>query len=243
MARIKIEDIRAELEQDKWKVISEEYINLDTEMVFECPEGHRIYAPWKKIRQKRECPICQQNNYKIKDLKIIPKTNNQKRILALDQATKITGWAIFDGKELIKYGKFEVSGDEIERDHKIREWLISIINTWKPDFIGFEGIQLQEKSEERKMGVTVFETLARLQGILMITAYELDVSFKVCPTNTWRSHCGVKGKTRSDKKRSMQLLAKQWYDVTLVDDEADAIGIGKYMSETIGREVKMENWE
>lgn len=49
--------------------------------------------------------------------------------------------------------------------------------------------------------------------------------------------------TRSDKKRSMQLLAKQWYDVTLVDDEADAIGIGKYMSETVGREVKMENWE
>lgn len=243
MARIKIEDIRAELMQDNWKVISEEYVNLDTEMIFECSEGHRIYAPWKKIRQKRECPICQQNNYKIKDLKIIPKTNNQKRILALDQATKITGWAIFDGKELIKYGKFEVSGDEIERDHKIREWLISIINTWKPDFIGFEGIQLQEKSEERKMGVTVFETLARLQGILMITAYELGVSFKVCPTNTWRSHCGVKGKTRSDKKRSMQLLAKQWYDVTLVDDEADAIGIGRYISETVGREVKMENWE
>lgn len=45
------------------------------------------------------------------------------------------------------------------------------------------------------MGVTVFETLARLQGILMITAYELGVSFKVCPTNTWRSHCGVKGRS------------------------------------------------
>ena len=243
MARIKIEDIRAELIQDNWKVISEEYVNLDTEMIFECSEGHKVYAPWKKIRQKRECPICQQNSYKVKDLKIVPKTKGQKRILALDQATKITGWAIFDGKELIKYGKFEVDGEEIERDHKIREWLISMINSWKPDIIGIEGIQLQEKSEERKMGVTVFETLARLQGILMITAYELDVLFRICPTNTWRSHCGVKGKTRSDKKRSMQLLAKQWYDITLVDDEADAIGIGKYVSDTAGREVRMMNWE
>mgnify|MGYP002514161332 FL=1 len=61
MARIKIEDIRAELEKDNWKVVSEEYVNLETEMIFECAEGHRVYAPWKKIRQKRVCPICQQN--------------------------------------------------------------------------------------------------------------------------------------------------------------------------------------
>ena len=53
MARIRIEDIRAELESDGWKAISNEYVNLDTEMIFECDEGHKIYAPWKKIRQKR----------------------------------------------------------------------------------------------------------------------------------------------------------------------------------------------
>lgn len=50
MARIKIEDIRAELVKENWKVISEEYTNLETEMIFECSEGHKVYAPWKKIR-------------------------------------------------------------------------------------------------------------------------------------------------------------------------------------------------
>ena len=35
MARINLEDIRAELNKDGWKVISEEYVNLDTEMIFE----------------------------------------------------------------------------------------------------------------------------------------------------------------------------------------------------------------
>lgn len=244
MARIKIEDIRAELMQDNWKVISEEYVNLDTEMVFECSEGHKVYAPWKKIRQKRECPVCSANEFKNQDTKIIPKKKDKKRILALDQATRITGWAIFDGIQLIKYGKFETSfDDEMARDHEIKNWFISMINNWKPDVIGFEGIQLQEKSEERKMGVTVFETLARLQGILMETAYSFNIPYRICPTPTWRGHCGVKGKTRSDKKRSMQLLAKQWYDITLVDDEADAIGIGKYVSDTAGREVRMMNWE
>ena len=182
--------------QDNWKVISEEYVNLDTEMVFECSEGHRVYAPWKKIRQKRECPVCSANEFKNQDTKIVPKKKDKKRILALDQATRITGWAIFDGTQLIKYGKFETTADdEIARDHEIKNWFISMINNWKPDVIGIEGIQLQEKSEERKMGVTVFETLARLQGILMETAYSFNIPYRICPTPTWRGHCGVKGRS------------------------------------------------
>ena len=244
MARIKIEDIRAEVEKDKWKVISEEDVNLDTEMIFECSEGHRIYAPWKKIRQKRECPICKDNFNRLSEQKIIPKIKGKKRILALDQATYKTGWSIYDGKSLTKFGVFETTlQDEIARDNAVKNWLISMINNWKPDWIGIEGLQLQEKSEERKMGVTVFETLARLQGILMETCYEYKIPFKICPTNTWRKHCNIKGKTRTDKKRSMQILAKQWYDVTISNDEADAIGIGKYLSDEICVEYIIENWE
>lgn len=244
MSKIKLEEIQILLKEKNWKLISTEYKNLDTEMIFECPEGHRVYAPWKKMRGALICPVCEANDFKVKDQKIIPKKKNQKRFLALDQATKVTGWAIFDGQQLIKYGKFETNyEDEIARDHDIKNWFISMINTWQPDCIGIEGIQLQEKSEERRMGVTVFETLARLQGILMETAYSLGIKYKICPTNTWRAHCGVKGQKRTDKKKSMQLLAKKWYDVTLVDDEADAIGIGKYISDTSGKEIKIENWE
>lgn len=244
MARIKIEEIREELKKDNWKIISEEYINLDTEMIFECSEGHRVYASWKKIRQKRECPICKQNVYKNTENKIVPKKKGAMRILALDQATRITGWAIFDGQKLINYGKFESTlNDEIARDNAIRIWLISMINNWQPDYIGIEDIQLQEKSEDRKMGVTVFKTLARLQGVLLETAFANNINYKVCSPSTWREHCGVKGKYRTDKKRSMQLLAKKWYDITLIDDEADAIGIGKYLTDTCGSYNILEDWE
>ena len=79
------------------------------------------------------------------------------------------------------------------------------------------------------MGVTVFETLARLQGVLMVTCYEQKVNFRLCPTNTWRHACGVKGKARADKKRSMQALVKEWYGLNVTDDIADAIGIGYYL--------------
>jgi hypothetical protein len=61
MSKIKFSDIQSAVAEHGWKVISEEYINLDTEMVFECNEGHRVYSPWKRIRDKFECPTCKQN--------------------------------------------------------------------------------------------------------------------------------------------------------------------------------------
>lgn len=240
MARIHIEDIRAELEHDGWKVISNEYVNLDTEMIFECDEGHKVYAPWKKIRQKRECTLCKQNIYKNQDHKVVPKKKGTFRVLALDQATKITGYSIYDNKQLIYYGIFEANENEKEivRDIQVKHWLVSIIENWKPDMVGLEGIQYEEK-----FGVTTFETLARLQGILMGTLCELDIPYKICPTPTWRAHCGVKGQSRIEKKRSMKGLIKKWFDVQISDDEADAIGIGKYLSDTATPVVKIINWE
>lgn len=239
MSKIKVEDIQNELKQYGWKLISEEYKNLDSELIFECEEGHKVYSTWKKIRSRRECPVCNKNKYKEQDTKVVPKEKNVRRSLALDQSTRINGWSIYDNNKLIKYGVFTSShDDEIERDTEIKNWLINMINTWKPDYVGFEGIQYQQN-----MGVTTFETLARLQGILMNTCYELKIHYSICPTNTWRHHCGVKGRTRTDKKRSMQMLAKKWFDISVTDDEADAIGIGKYVAECLNKEVKIFSWE
>ena len=157
----------------------------------------------------------------------------------LFRSTHNTGWAIFDGDQLIKYGIFETSTEkEIERFHQVKEWLISMIENWKPDIVGIEGIQYQ-----KNFGVTTFQTLARLQGILMELCFEMKIPFEICPTNTWRSHCGVKGQSRSDKKASMQRLIKDWFDISLSDDAADAIGIGKYVAETHKKRTEIVNWE
>ena len=239
MARITLEEIAQVLAEDNWKVISTDYQNLDTEMEFQCAEGHTVFAPWKKIRTKRECPVCKQNGFKENKPIIIEKNKKENRVLALDQATHNTGWAIFDGDQLIKYGIFETSTEkEIERFHQVKEWLISMIENWKPDIIGIEGIQYQ-----KNFGVTTFQTLARLQGILMELCFEMKVPFEICPTNTWRAHCGVKGQSRSDKKASMQRLIKDWFDISLSDDAADAIGIGKYVAETHKKRTEIVNWE
>ena len=239
MAKIKIETIAEELAADGWQVLSTDYQNLDTEMEFLCSEGHKVYAPWKKIRSKRDCPVCRQNQFK-QNLNVIkPKMKGENRILALDQASHVTGYSIFDGPNLVSYGTFEAKEtDEAKRFHEIRLWLISMVENWQCDIIGIEGIQYQQT-----MGVTTFQTLARLQGVLMDLCIELNIPYVICPTNTWRAHCGVKGTKRTDKKRSMQLLVKQWYDVTVSDDIADAVGIGKYVTDTNQQKTKIVSWE
>ena len=115
---------------------------------------------------------------------------------------------------------------------------MSIISTFEIDFVGIEGIQYEEN-----YGVTTFQTLARLQGILMETCFARNILFEVCPTNTWRAHCGVKGRSRSDKKASMKNLVKQWYDVSVNDDCADAIGIGKFVSDRNFPQKEIVQWE
>lgn len=242
MARITLDIINEELKESGWKCVSTEYKNLDSELCFNCEEGHEVYAPWKKIRTKRDCPICKQNKFKKLVESVKPKPKGRKRVLALDQATHTTGWSIFDGEVLVRYGTFNTEiKDETARINAIKNWMLSMISNWNPDCVAIEGIQYQDESSGQKVSVTVFQGLARLQGVLMDACYSQKIDFVICPTNTWRNHCGVKGRYRADKKRSMQLVAKKDYDITVTDDEADAIGIGKYAASL--NKIEVVNWE
>ena len=244
MSKIKIEDIKEELAREGWELLSDSYKNLEEEMTFKCPEGHYVFTSWKKMRNKFKCPSCESNIYKEQDKKILPKPKGATRILALDQATYTTGYSILDDGKLIKSGTFETNlSDEIARINMIKMWLVSMLENWQPDCVGIEGIQFQEESQGKRMSVTVFQALARLQGVILDTCFDFKIPCEICHTNVWRNHCGVKGRYRADKKRSMQLKIKECYDITCTDDEADAIGIGKYVSDKYTKSMKVEIWE
>ena len=239
MARISIDEIKNDISADGWILISDTYQNLDSNLEFKCNKGHTVIAPWKKIRENRICPTCMRERLKTKEFKNAKKKKSEYRILALDQATHISGYAVFNNKNLIDYGTFEATGEnDIERSVQVKQWLISLIDQFNIDFVGLEGIQYQTAA-----GVTTFETLARLQGILAATCYEEKVPYKIAPTNTWRLHCGVQGRSRPDRKRSMQRLVKEWFGLTPTEDEADAIGIGKYFSDIQSPKVEIIDWE
>ena len=142
MARINIEDIKEALQPDKWILVSDTYKNLDTNLEFRCDKGHTVIGPWKKFRENRICPICMRASLKTKEFHNTKKKKNEYRILALDQATHVSGYAVFSNKELIDYGSFEAEGEnDIERCAQITQWLISLIDQYEIDFIGIEGIQ------------------------------------------------------------------------------------------------------
>lgn len=45
MAKILIDDIRSTISPYNWKLVSEEYHNLDEPLEFICAEGHKVIAP------------------------------------------------------------------------------------------------------------------------------------------------------------------------------------------------------
>lgn len=249
--KIKIEDIRKEVEEHNWKLISTEYKNLDSEMIFECNEGHKIYAPYKKIRNHFICPTCEDNPLKDLDLKIIPKSKDATRFLIFDQSTKISGWAVFDDKEPIKYGVYETTLlNEDGRIDSVRQWLASLIYTWNPDIIVFEEIYLNQKKSKDKLNdgesennVVMFKTLAHLQGTLINYCFRKEIKYLLAHSAVWRKYCKINGSTRPDKKKSAQLKVKEWYDINVPIDAAEALCIGKYMSETYLEENKIIYWE
>ena len=246
MSKIHIEDIQKEAQDIGWKLISDQYKNLDVEMEFECPEVHRVYLPYKKFRRAAECPICKSNPLATLEIKPLYKRPGAQRILALDQATITSGWAVYDDGKLIKYGSFTVkSASQDERRTEIKQWLASMINNWKPDLVALEDIQLQQfgaKDGDNIEGVTTFKTLAHLQGVLMNYLFENKIPYEIIHVSVWRKHCDIKGKSRSDKKKSAQLKVKEWYDVSVTTDEADAICIGKYAAETTIQKITMLSW-
>ena len=245
--KFKIEDIKKEFENKEWKLLSEEYKNLDTELEAVCPEGHKVYITYKKWRVYHECPMCKTNPLKkTREIQVISKPQGAIRILAIDQATFVSGWAIFDDKKLTQYGTFSsTGGTSVERIEIIRQWLASMIELWNPDRIAIEDIHMQSFGGEKGYGnesVTTFKTLAHLQGVLINYFFINDIKYDIIHSATWREFCQIKGVHRVDKKRSAQLKIKDWYDVTVTQDEADAICIGKYEAERNAKNNIMLHW-
>lgn len=225
-SRLKFDDIKTNIEKNGWHLISEEYTNLKTDLQVECPEGHDCFVSYDKWRRGFECPVCKKNKYYKTDNIAVKKTGY--RILAFDQASITSGWAVFDNDQLVKYGKWTSEGTHsTERIAKTKYWFISMVENWKPDQVILEDIQLQKFGENGE-AVLTFKKLAHLQGVLKNYCYENQIPYSIVPSTTWRAFSEIKGRARQDKKKNAQLKVKRFYDISVTQDEADAILIGRW---------------
>ncbi len=149
------------------------------------------------------------------------------RILAFDQSTKITGWALYDDGVLNNYGKIDLHTirDPKERSTKMGEEIIKLVKNTRPDLIAAEEVSLQNPNVK-----TVVE-LSRIQGIVLSAAILRGLP---CPTfytpSEWRKEVGIqtgKGIKRQELKKAAIDLVAQIHGIRVSDDIADAILIGQ----------------
>ena len=234
MGTINIYSVRNALEAEGWQLISETYKNLKTPLEMTCPAGHKQEQTFDNWRKHKICDICMAGDpYKVKKNKVPKKGTDVQRILALDAATSITGYAIYDDKVLVGYGTYKTSSSlpDTERINQVKNWLKAALKEWEPDFVGIENIQLQKYGDRATdVQVKTFQTLANLQGVLLDVVFEASIDHDLVYSSEWRSYCGINDGDahRGAKKKQAQGKVKIWYGMECSEDEADAICIGKY---------------
>lgn len=146
------------------------------------------------------------------------------KLLALDQASRTTGWAIFDDQDLIDSGTFTLKSDDIgERLVQYRQYLSDLLDKYEIDQVAFEDIQMQQGAINN---VQTFKVLAEVFGVTQEYLAEQNYFYHIVSSNTWKSKLQIKGKQRAEQKHNAQTYVLNHYNKKVTQDESDAICIG-----------------
>lgn len=159
------------------------------------------------------------------------------RILALDQASLVTGWAIFEDEFLIKYGKISIENNlsAEERLKPLRDQVKNLIEQYNINKVILEDIYLDG---QKVNNVKTFKTLAEVFGVLYELCTDLNIPVEAVLAGTWKSTLGIKGTTRPEQKRNAQLFIQNKYNIKVIQDIADAICIGEHYIQS-----QTNNWD
>lgn len=146
------------------------------------------------------------------------------RLIALDQSTVVTGYAIFDNEVLVGHGVLDYHK---ESDLTVRAYLMwqnidSLLRDVQPDMLVYEGVALQNNAQ-------VLIKLGNLQGHIMASAWILGIPFHSYLPTQWRKLLGFRqggGVKRADLKRQAANLVEETYGISVREDEAEAVAIG-----------------
>lgn len=144
------------------------------------------------------------------------------KLLALDQATKLTGVSIWDDKELIDHFVVDTNVSENNpflRMNRLKKEIVNIIEKYKPDALCLEGVQFQRN-------YNTYMQLGQLQGVIFGICFDYNLPFKIVSASSWRHYLGISGQKREVYKANTIKYVNDKYDFTCTDDEADAICVG-----------------
>ena len=145
-------------------------------------------------------------------------------ILALDQASRTTGYSVWKDGKMQTYGKFTYDNADLpQRLHQIKQRVAGMLEEYDIDKLYLEDIQL-----EGQFGVTTYKVLAELIGVLQELAIEKNIPVTLVPSGTWRHTCGIGGRKREERKANAKKHVLEKYNLKVTEDEADAICLGEH---------------
>lgn len=148
------------------------------------------------------------------------------KILALDQASRTSGYSVFENDKLVTSGKFTFEDQDMGlRLKKIRQKVESLIDEHSPDTLVLEDIQLQKTVGNN---VVTYKVLAQVIGVLTELAAEKELKYELVHSSTWKSNLGIGGRTRPEQKKNAQAYVEKMYSLKVSQDQSDAICIGAY---------------
>lgn len=149
------------------------------------------------------------------------------RLLALDQASRVTGVAIFDDDKLVKYGTFEIKSNQ-ELGKRLTQFLENLDKLYAAyhfDTVAYEDIQLQ-------MGnVETYKKLAYIQAMILFWCEKHEKNLYCLSPSHWRKILKDKygmswGRKRAEQKQTAIDFIQEHYEKEVDSDTADAICIG-----------------
>lgn len=146
------------------------------------------------------------------------------KVLATDQATRISGYCLFDDGKYVCSGTIDLSKSELDTDARSFEMakeIWKIINKYKPDALILENVQKQTS-------ISTVLTLARLQGQIIGYAEAHGVKTHIVSPSQWRKALGFaqgpKVKRKELKQQSIDYVKKH-YSIDASEDEMEAVAI------------------
>lgn len=159
------------------------------------------------------------------------------KILALDQSTTCTGYAIYEykSKKLLTSGIIKLK----EKDVYDR---INIMTDRIKELIEQEEIIAVCYEKTGKIqGVLTAIKLGMLRGSILYMLNQKNILNAEININAHKSQFGIKSKKRDDQKAEAIQIVKMMHEKDVNDDEADAISIGFYFVNNVIIEGGVKN--
>ena len=143
------------------------------------------------------------------------------RIVSFDQSSVLTGYAVFNGTGLTRWGVLDYSKNK-DTQARIKDMCVeidTIITKVKPDLVIFEDVNLRNS-------VKTLIMLAQIQGCIMQSCHLKNIPFVKYAPATWRRIVGIQQSNKTERenlKEQAIAFVRNSYGIKVGDDCSEAI--------------------